>query len=743
MKGTIKPVIITESVRKLYINKILRRKGKRMKFKTIGSSFKNWVSKPVSQIGVLLLMAFISFIFLFDSVKPEKLNVELYNVAETTIRSPKTIEDPVETKEKQQKAVNSVEDVYTVNKEYVKKRVNLINEIYTSAESVVSAGLKNQEVEKDKKNTAQTLLEPSDYVSDLRGKLSDNVNKDLTDETLINLLGSSLSDLSIAKDITMTSINETMKDGIRANEVENAKMKVEEGIKYSSLPVRLKSASIDLGRYAIIQNVFFDPESTERARENASESVEPVRILQGQIIAEEGYLIDADVYRQLKLVGLLNSEDSLLPYVGLVAVIVLVFAGVYVMFGNTIRNEEHEDYRDNLFIFSIVYLLALLLMKIIHIFVGLSQESIAYFFPAAMAAMLVTILMRERYAVGITIVLSVIGSIMFKEELAGTVHVTMGIYILVSGISGILLLKQGIARTSILRAGMINAIINLIVVLGLIWIGGNGINHIMILVAAIASGVISAVFTIGILPFIETGFGIFSSMRMIELSNPNHPLLRKILTEAPGTYHHSVMVANLAEAACEAIGANGLLARVGCYYHDIGKTKRPYYFIENQVNIENPHDHLSPEKSTKIIVSHVTDGAEMVKKYKMPKEIVDIVEQHHGTTQLKFFYHKACEAGGEVKEENFRYPGPKAQTKEAAIIGIADSVEAAVRSLKSPTQATIEKLVKSIIADRLNDGQLNECDLTFKELNKVSQSLCETLAGIFHNRIEYPELEKE
>lgn len=714
-----------------------------MKFKNIVNSIKNWVSKPALQISMLLLMALVSFIFLFGSVKPEKLDVELYNVAETTIRSPKTIEDPVETKEKQQKAINSVEDVYTVNKEYVKKRVKLINDIYTSAESVVSAGLKNQEVKKGQENAALTLSKPTDYVSDLRGKLTDNVNKDLSDETLINLLGSTLSDLSIAKDTTITSINEMMKDGIRANEVENAKKKVEEGIKYTSLPAKLKSASIDLGRYAIIQNVFFDPESTEKARENAGESVEPVRILQGQIIVEEGYLIDTEVYRQLKLVGLLNNEDSLLPYVGLAAVIIVIFAGVYIMFGTTITKSEHVNHRDNLYIFSIVYLLALLLMKIIHIFVGLSHESIAYFFPAAMSAMLVTILMRERYAVGITVVLSVIGSIMFKEELSGTVNVNMGIYILVSGISGILLLKQGVERTSILRVGLINSIINLVIVLGLMWIGGSSINYIMIHVAAIASGVISAVFTIGILPFIETGFGIFSSIRMIELSNPNHPLLRKLLTEAPGTYHHSVMVANLAEAACEAVGANGLLARVGCYYHDVGKTKRPYYFIENQINIENPHGHLSPEKSTKIIVSHVTDGAKMVKKYKMPKEIVDIVEQHHGTTLLKYFYHKASETGSEVKEENFRYPGPKAQTKEAAIIGIADSVEAAVRSMKSPTQATIEKLVKSIIADRLNDGQLNECDLTFKELEKISQSFCETLAGIFHNRIEYPELEKE
>ena len=404
-----------------------------MNFSKMMGFVKNWSSKPFLHVGMLLLMALVSFIFLFDSVKPEKLNVELYNVAETTIRSPKTIEDPVETKEKQQKAVNGVEDVYAVNKEYVKKRVKLINDIYISAESVVSAGLKNQEVEKDKENTVQTLSKPAEYISDLRAKLSDNVNKELPDETLANLLGSTLSDLSIAKDITMTSINEMMKDGVRANDVENAKKKVEEEIKFTSLPSKLKSASIDLGRYAIIQNVFFDPESTEKARKNASGAVEPVRILQGQVIVEEGYLIDTEVYRQLKLVGLLNSEKSLFPYLGLIIVLGVIFAGIYMMFRETIRKTDQINHRDNIFIFSIVYLLALLLMKAIYIFVGLSQESLAYFFPAAMSSMLVTILMRERYAVGITVVLSIVGSIMFKEELAGTVDVTLGIIFLQVG----------------------------------------------------------------------------------------------------------------------------------------------------------------------------------------------------------------------------------------------------------------------------------------------------------------------
>lgn len=704
---------------------------------TIIRSIKSWKQNPILQATLLFLLAVLSYVLLFSSVQPEKLDVKQFSVADTTIRSPKTVEDPVETAEKKQKAVNSVEDIYTPNEEYVKKRVKMVEDIFTSAEDVVAAGLKNEEVEEGKK--AEILNEPKKHLKNLRSRLSDTINKDISDETLLRLLGSSQSDLALAKDMTKTSVNDMMKVGIRANEVENAKKKVEEQIKYNSMPTaNLRSASIDIGRYAIIQNVFFDSYATETAREKAEENVEPVRILQGQIIVEEGYLIDAEVYRQLKLVGLLKSEESFLPYVGLGAILILVFFGVYLVFRKV---EIPDQVRDNIFIFSLVYVIGITLMKIIHITARLSDETLAFLFPSAMAVMLITILMKDRYAVTIGILLSIVGSIMFKDGLSGSVQSSLGMYMLISGLVAIVFLRQHHERSSILRAGLFNALINLVLITGLYWIDGAEIPYIWVAIVAISSGIISAISTIGLLPFFESSFGIFSSMKMIELSNPNHPLLRKILMEAPGTYHHSVMVANLAEGACEAVGANGLLARVGCYYHDIGKTKRPAYFIENQTNIDNPHDRLSPEKSAKIILAHATDGAEMARKHRMPEAIVDIIEQHHGTTLLKYFYHKAKEEGLAPEEKDYRYKGPKPRSKEAAIIAIADSVEAAVRSLKKPTQDSIGKLVRSIIADKLNDGQFNECDITLKELEKVTVSLCETLTGIFHNRIEYPQMD--
>src|SRR5690606_13739986 len=259
----------------------------------------------------------------------------------------------------------------------------------------------------------------------------------------------------------------------------------------------------------------------------------------------------------------------------------------------------------------------------------------------------------ERLAFIWSFIQAVIGSIIFNVGITGLMNMNVGIYFLVSSVGAILYLNKQNQRSKIFKAGLFISLLNLLMIFSMVFMQNgtySAMEYIFFVSAPLVSGIASAVLTIGLLPFLEAGFGILSSIRLVELSNPNHPLLRKILTEAPGTYHHSVMVANLAEAACEAVGAKGLLARVGSYYHDVGKTNRPRFFVENQINIENPHDKLPPEKSKDIIASHVKDGVNMLKKYRMPKEIIDIAEQHHGTSLIKYFYHKAIENGGNVDE---------------------------------------------------------------------------------------------
>ncbi|MDQ0156339.1 HD family phosphohydrolase [Robertmurraya andreesenii] len=696
------------------------------------------------RVLLFILLALILYVAMYSNVKPEKLDLNLFSVASQAIRSPVTIFDKESTERKKEAAEAQVGDVYVLKKEINENRVDLITSIFNSAAEVnkdVEAGSKSSP--SGESETPSGSKPTGDKVAMLKEKLTEDVSDDVSDSTFAALVSSSPQELSIAKDTTVTAINNVMKNKIPADEVENAKKRVEEELRFANLDLALKSAVIELGRYAIMQNEFFDVNATQELRKQARESVEPVKILQGEIIVEENQLINPEIYRQLELVGLLDNENSRLPFVGLLLIIGTMLAALYFYFyGLDVKRETKQNY---VLLFSIIFILTIGLLKGISL-IQINYSEIGYVFPVAMGAMLIKILIDERLALLWTVIMAVCASIIFNEGISSSLNITVGIYILCSGIAGILYLSKQNQRSKILQAGLFVSVINLIVIFALAFMQNvhyNALEYTFYFVAAFVSGISSAVLTIGLLPFFEAGFGFLSTMRLIELSNPNHPLLRKLLTEAPGTYHHSVMVANLSEAACEAIGANGLLARVGCYYHDIGKTNRPQFFIENQMNIENPHDRLPPLTSKNIIIAHATDGAEILRKYKLPKEIVDIAEQHHGTTLLKFFYHKAKENGLDVNEKEFRYPGPKAQTKEIAIIGIADSVEAAVRSMSSPKPEQIEGLVKNIIADRLQDGQLNECDLTLKELETVANTLCETLKGIFHSRIEYPEMTKQ
>lgn len=696
---------------------------------------------------VFIVLGVILFISMYGNVKPEKLDISLLTVAEKTIRSPATVEDKINTEKKRQEALDQVQDVYTLKKEYSSNQVDLITSIFDSASEV------NDEIEDEvKKQKALEedpigIIEPptiDEEVTMLKGKLTDRVIKDLSEHVFTALVQASTDEISIAKDLTVTAINNVMNKRISADDVENAKKSLEEELKFTTLNGDLKNAAIELGRYAVIQNEFYDPEATEELRKQAAESVEPVKILQGQIIIDEGKLIRQEEYRQLELVGLLDSKQSYKPSIGLIILISIILTSIYFYFYQL--KGQIEKNQTNLVLFGLVFILTFFVLKIISMLQIFNYSGIGYLFPAAMGGMLIKILIDEKLAILSSIIFSIFGSILFNEGVTGTLNFSVGIYIMFSSLAGVLFLSDQNQRSKILQAGSFAAAVNLFTIWALMFLPNgqfSGLEYGYYILTAIFSGIGSAVLTMGLLPFFETSFGILSTMKLIELSNPNHPLLRKILMEAPGTYHHSIMVANLADAACEAIGANGLLARVGCYYHDIGKTKRPNFFIENQMHLENPHDRLPPDKSANIIISHVTDGSDILKKYNMPKEIIHIAEQHHGTTLLKFFYHKALQAEENVNEADYRYPGPKPQTKESAIIGIADSVEAAVRSLSQPTPEIIESLVKKIVADRLQDGQLNECDLTLKELESVSHSFCETLKGIFHSRIEYPEMTKK
>ena len=685
---------------------------------------------------LLLVAGALQYGMMLNNVQERQYNVKLFQVSPETIRSVKTVEDSEKTKQEQQEASNSVASVYTYSEEMSKNQASIIRSIYDYAQDA-----KQIEAESDsKKAEAKAEKERFDFLK--KSLSNDEEMVDLSDDDLNVLLKASVKELNYARDTIVEKVTAVLDEPVIESEIAEKRESLGNAIRTSySFPENLKNISIRIARSAIVPNKLLDQDATKAKRKEAELAVTPTRILQGQIIVQEGEVIDRDVYRQLEVTGMLSSHQSKKPLIGLGVLILIEMLFLYVLFIQRKDRPAKLKMRD-LLISITLYVAMIGVMELLSVVDHEFNLLIGFLFPAALAAMLLRTLVNERMAVAITVLLGLSSGIIFQEGYSTVLQMEIALYVILSGLSAIYFVRFADNRAKIMQTSSIVAGINCLFILFYLLMTQSDYTWkelVFYLVAAIISAMLSGVLTLGLLPFIETLFGILTSFKLIELSNPNHPLLKKILMEAPGTYHHSVMVANLAEAACEEVGADGLLARVGCYYHDIGKTKHPGFFVENQTNGLNPHDHLPPEKSRDIIIAHAADGVRILEKHKMPKEIVDIARQHHGTTAVKFFYYKAKQQDPTVKESDYRYAGPKPQTKEIAIITVADSVEAAVRSMKDPTPEKIKNLVHAIAQDKLQDGQFDECDLTIQELHTIEQVFCETLNGTFHSRIEYPE----
>lgn len=309
--------------------------------------------------------------------------------------------------------------------------------------------------------------------------------------------------------------------------------------------------------------------------------------------------------------------------------------------------------------------------------------------------------------------------------------------------SAVILANGARKRSKLIRAGVIAGLLQLA---SLILLENFLLVHPQRYLIILINGLLSGIITLGILPLFEYILQRVTNISLLELADLNHPVLQRMILEAPGTYHHSLIVGNLSDTACCAVGANGLLARIGAYYHDIGKLQKPEYFIENQNIKDNLHDDLSPTMSKLIIMNHVKEGLELAKKYSLSPALWSFIQQHHGNSLVYYFYQRALvgkEENQEVAEEIYRYPGPKPDTRETAIVLLADSVEAATRSLKDPTPDKIEEMVHKVINNKFIDGQLDECELSLKDIEKISGVFIKILCGMYHSRINYPQDRKQ
>lgn len=707
-----------------------------MKLRNVLKSLVALKTKWITIIVPMLALGVLFFLMTLNNVHTETYNIERFNSAKETIRSPITIENKQETKRKTRETVQSVDDRYNISREINEEQLHYINEIFDAIDKVEEK--KSKTLQESEEKDGAIILSSQEKVQHLQEILSPEIIDSVDKGVLLRLVEASSEEREKGKSVFIESAQMALESGVRLENVQSATNEVKQALTYAKLNTNVREALITLADFVIVENSFYDVEKTLDARKKAASSVDPVIIRAGEIIVREGQTITNELYEELKLVGLLNNERNVYPVIGLALLILLMIGMItYEMYIETKKGILDKGKIASIILISLI---VGSMMKIVSLYTTQINQ-LFFVVPIATGALLIKQLIHERFAIVLAGLYAILGSIIFNGQIPGSLNIEAGIYFFFSQLAAIIFLMNVKDRLAILKAGIGMSIINILAVLIFLFLSFEKYTYSDLFLQiglGFAAAILSVVLTIGLIPFFETGLGILSDSKLLALSSPNQPLLRKILTESPGTYHHSVMVANLSETACDAIGANGLLARVAAYYHDIGKTVRPQYFIENQLSIKNPHDTMKPKQSAEVIISHPYDGADMLKKHRFPKEIIDIAMEHHGTTLLKFFYYKEKENNKLVNEKMFRYPGPKPQTKEAAIVCICDSVEAAVRSIKEPTETKIEEIVASIIDDRLMDGQLDDSPLTLKELKEIQRTVCEALKGIFHSRIEYP-----
>ncbi|MEW5700686.1 MAG: HDIG domain-containing metalloprotein [Candidatus Zixiibacteriota bacterium] len=486
-------------------------------------------------------------------------------------------------------------------------------------------------------------------------------------------------------------------------------------------------------------NLTYDHETTEQRRQARLAEIRPykVRIFRGERIVAKDERVSAVHAERLAALARVRAESQeygnpLLRWIPIVARAVLAgfcVSGMWAYF----RYFRRAYLRRTavILLLAVVWTIVLIPTRFAHS----AGWPAMYLIPIPLAAILVTVLVDLTTGLIATVFLSLlIGIVTGFDYTVLLVGLSAG---LVSAVS----LRVVRRRYDFYRPALYGSLVYLLAIVLLESLRGTE-SHRMLAAAGygLVNAIGGAVLAVGVLPVFESLFGFTTDLTLLELSNLNHPLLKRLSLEAPGTYHHSLVIGNLAEGAAEAIGANPLLARVGAYFHDIGKMEKPEYFVENMRHIKSKHDKLSPTMSALILESHVKGGRELALEYNLPDPVIDFIEQHHGTTTMQFFYHKAQQQSPDepVPEEEFRYPGPKPQTRETAIVMLADSTEAVTRTLDDPKPGRLQSAIKKVIADKFLAGQLEECNLTLRDIHKIEESFQKTLLGVFHQRIDYP-----
>lgn len=694
---------------------------------------RKWIdslSMRVRQVLFAVLTYAVVLMLCLLAISPEQYDLSVGDVAPKTITASKDIEDTITTERRRQAAADAVSPVYYKDDSISEIVLADMGSVFSELRAVRELGeqirtswndesLNYTEQDYDQASGLLTRLTLSNY--QLRTLMN-------TDEQSFESLYQSL----------LSATSTTLVSMITEGQINDAINNIQQIVAYNTRTDLWYNVALPTLRACLRANMLIDQTATEENRQKARDAVEPTVYKQDQNIVVKGDRVSAEQIAVLDSLGLLrgNSVDVWL-YVGAAVMPALILAAVY-LFALLYAPELFTSGKSAL-VLLIAGGLTISLCLLIGAYVSVSAM------PVVLAAMLVVNLLGVKPAIVVNMAMTLLISFLTVKgtNLVTSQMLSVMLMTSVGGITAIFLLRRNASRVFVLVSGLIVGVVNFGVLLcvGVLTQSDTG-NMLSFAGNAILGAFVSAILCVGLQPMLEAGFNLVTPAKLIELSNPNQPLLRRLMIETPGTYHHSMIVANLAEAAAEAVGADALLARVGAYYHDIGKLVRPLYFKENQIG-ENPHDKTDPRVSTAILTEHTRDGVELARKHHLPEPIIDMIRQHHGDTPVMYFYAKTVKQLGEenVDLADFRYDGPKPQTAEAAILMLSDTVEAAVRSIQEPTKEKISAMIRKLVRGKMEDGQLDECTLSFRDIGHICAAFENTLQGVFHERIEYPSVD--
>ncbi|KXS50534.1 MAG: 7TM receptor with intracellular metal dependent phosphohydrolase [Halanaerobium sp. T82-1] len=692
---------------------------------------------------------------------PNQVDLRAGQVSQNDITAPRTITfiDESRTSELRQRAADTAPRVYeedsTVEEEVLNKVNALFDTIKSEREFFYFNKINLSESETDEQNDSR--VEPDqkqgnteknvfgqneidnlneDEINEIINLINSEIDIEISDQNLANLIKLTDSELSELRERATNLIQSKLQSRILPSDLTSAREDLRQSAMELDISREKRLILADLTESVIAANMFLNQEATANRREEAIAEVEAVEktVRQGEMIVRKGDVVTEADIEILERLGLQKSGINYYNISGriLISLILVLLLGFY------FYKYQPDIWDDNskLLLIELLIFIVVVLAKILTLF---HNPFVDYMVPTAMASILLTILIGSDTALITTLFISLLIAPIYDMNF----NIVLTSFL--AGLIGIFSVSKVKARGDIIRAGLNVSFILVFLIGGLSLLQQNQDwrNLIWSVGGGIINGLLVGILANGLLPYLEDLFNMTSSVKLLELSNPSQPILKRMLVEAPGTYHHSIIVGNLAETAAEDVGADSLLARAAAYYHDIGKLKRPYFFSDNQFGGENPHDKTSPNLSALIIKSHVKDGVELAGENGLPSKITDIIKQHHGTNLISYFYQQALQDNkhDDIEKKDFRYDGPKPQSREAAIIMLADITEAAIRSknFNKNNHDRIEGFVRGLVKDKLIENQLDQSNLTLTDLDTIVKSFVKVLTGIYHQRVEYPE----